>query len=416
MAEYVITGGNRLYGEYTVQCAKNSCLTLICAALEVRGETLIRKCPKISDVTTLVKMIRRIGAVAEWTDEGLYIDARNVYSTRIPDKLSCELRASLFAVGPLLSRFKTVSFAQSGGCDIGDRPIDIHLQGFSALGATVGYDGKYLNFFAPLLKGANVHLRYPSVGATENLIMCAVYADGETVLTNCAAEPEVKDLCDFLNLCGAKISGGGTRTVRIIGVKDLKGGVDYTPVPDRIECGSMLLTVMATGGDVTLYDAPTESLCELLQKIENNTCILTKYNGKINIRQSAPASGFGKVVTAPYPGFATDLHPQLAACAACADGKTEITETVFGSRFGYVKELTRFGADAFVEGDRLKIVGKKLNAAKVAATDLRGGMAMVIAALAAEGTSVVSDVERIERGYHLLDEKLAILGADIKRV
>lgn len=263
MAEYKISGGRRLYGEYTVQRAKNSALTIICASVLTGGETLIVDCPKIDDVNNLIKIMRRIGAVAEWTTDGLYLNTKNVYCTEIPPKLSGELRASLFLVGPLLARFKTVCFSGPGGCSRGTRPIDIHLDGLRALGADVGVSDGRINFFATGLRGRNIKLKYPSVGATENVVMCAAFADGQTVIENCAKEPEIVDLQTYLNLCGAKIAGAGTSKICVTGVKKLEGGKAFRPIADRIEAGSALLTVLSCGGEVALLGADPENICVL---------------------------------------------------------------------------------------------------------------------------------------------------------
>ena len=416
MAEYEIIGGKKLCGEYTLQRAKNSALAIMCASVMCRGETYIEKCPNISDVFTLSKILKRLGAVTETDSGGLYIDARNVYLTTIPEKLSEKLRASLFLVGPLIARFKSASFFSPGGCSIGTRPIDIHIDGLKALGAKVGHRENRLDFFAPKLTGGRIRLKYPSVGATENLMSCAVLAAGETVIENCAREPEIKDLQDYLNLCGAKIFGAGTGKITVCGVEKLHGGVSFEPIADRIEAGSLILAALAVGGEMTISGLKAENILNLTEKICDNACKISIYNDKIYIKIDGRPKGFGHVVTAPYPGFPTDLHPQLAACAATADGRTSITETVFDSRFKYVDRLIRFGADMRVEKDRVEITGKKLHGAQATATDLRGGMALVIAAMAAEGRSIIKDVSHIERGYERLPEKLSALGADVARL
>ena len=415
MSKYEITGGRKLYGEYHVQRAKNSVLALVCAATLVKGQVLLRECPHLADVENLVKIIRKTGARAEWQKEGLLIDASGVYLTVLPEKLCKELRASLFLVGPLLARFKTVSYSSPGGCSIGTRPIDIHLDALKALGANIAIRDGWFNFFAPKPVGANVKLKYPSVGATENAIMFATLAEGVTVIENCAKEPEIVDLQNFLNACGARIVGAGTSIIKIDGVKKLVGGVEFMPMFDRIEAGSVLLTVLSTGGKVAVKGAIAENIYALVQKISNNACKLDISDDRIYIEASGEATSFGEVVTAPYPNFATDLHPQLAACAAAAAGRTEIIETVFDKRFDYCNALRRFGADVAVYGNRAVINGKRLFGANAAATDLRGGMALVIAALKAEGRSYISDVHVIERGYERLHEKLALLGAEIKK-
>ena len=413
MAEYDVVGGNKLYGEYRLQKAKNSVLALMCASVLTRGETLIKNCPDISDVFILSKILKKLGARVRREGVDLYIDTKDVYSTKLPEKPCDELRASLFLVGPLLARFKTVSFAGTGGCRIGSRPIDIHVEALEKLGASCGDSDGRLLFYAGRSCGGKVRLRYPSVGATENVMMFAALTRGETVIENCAKEPEIKDLQDYLNACGGRVTGAGTGRIIVYGVEKLHGGVAFEPISDRIECGSILLTVLSCGGEVTISGANPENICVLTEKICNNTCKLTIYNDKIYIQVKGRPYAFGRVVTAPYPQFATDLHPQLAACAAVADGKTAITETVFDDRFCYVGQLKRFGADMTVEGSTVRITGKHLHGATVEATDLRGGMALVTAALAAEGRSKIREIHHIERGYERLPEKLRALGADI---
>ena len=245
---------------------------------------------------------------------------------------------------------------------------------------------------------------------------CAVLASGETVLENCAREPEIKDLQDYLNLCGAKITGAGTGKITVFGVEKLHGGVSFRPIADRIEAGSIMLAALAVGGEIVLSGINVENILNLTEKICDNACKISIYNDKIYLKITGRPKGFGQVVTAPYPGFPTDLHPQLAACAAVADGKTVITETVFDSRFKYADQLARFGADIKAEAGSVKIVGKKLYGATATATDLRGGMALVIAAMSAEGRSIIRDVSHIERGYENLPEKLSALGADVARI
>jgi len=415
MAVYEINGGKKLYGEYAVQRSKNSTLAIMCASVLTRGETFIDSCPDISDVNTLGAILTSLGARVVRDSRGLFIDTRNIYSTNLPEGLCSRLRASLFLVGPLLGRFGNVTFHGTGGCSIGSRPIDIHIDGLKALGAAVGEGDDKLIFSAAATKGEKITLKFPSVGATENVMMCAALSDGTTVIENCAAEPEIKDLQDYLNLCGAKIFGAGGGTITVEGVKKLHGGVEYCPIPDRIESGSVLLAVMATGGEVLINNVARENISKLTEKIINNTCKITVYNDKIYIHAKERPNGFGTLVTSPYPGFATDLHPQLIACGAVADGETIVKETVFDCRFKYVDELKRFGADVCVDGQTVRTVGRELHGAAADATDLRGGMALVIAALAAKGASRIGEIRHIERGYENLHKKLSLLGADIVR-
>ncbi len=414
MSKFEISGGRKLYGEYVLQKAKNSVLTLMCASILTRDEVLIKDCPKISDVETMAKILKKIGAKVEWRDNGLYINTKYIFSTKLPERLTGEVRASFFLIGALLSRFKTASIGQPGGCSIGTRPIDIHLDGLRALGCEISCNENRMNFYAKELRGANIRLKYPSVGATENLMMASVFANGITVIENVAKEPEIKDLQDFLNLCGAKIVGAGSSVIKVEGVSFLTGGIEFTPIADRIECGSILLTVLSTGGEVNIVGGKAENVCNLLEKINNNTCKIYTSNDNIYIKAEKQHIGYGKVITAPYPLFATDLHPQLIASAISADGRTELYETVFDSRFSYAEELKKFGANIEIKDNRIIVLGTKIHPAKVYAKDLRGGMAQVIAGLTAEGISQVLDIHHIERGYENLQKKLTLLGAKIK--
>ncbi len=415
MADYVINGGRRLEGEIDVQKAKNSVLALISASILLSGETLIKDCPRISDVFVMLKILRRIGAKTYFCGTDLYIDTKDVFTTKLPEKLSSEIRASLFLVGPLLSRFKQATIFRSGGCSIGERPIDIHLDGLKRLGAEVFEQDNKVKFHAKRLVGTEIKLKYPSVGATENLMMASVFSEGVTILKNCAKEPEICDLQDFLNLAGAKIKGAGTSTIKIEGVKSLSSGVCFKPMFDRIEAGTFLLATLSCGGELTLNGVKSKNIYALIQKIQNNACKIYINNDNIYIRVNSRHKGFGNVVTAPYPRFPTDLHPQITACACCGDGKTFLTETVFDCRFSYAKELQKMGANIKFGGCRLEIQGGYLFGADVIAKDLRGGAALVIAGLSAQGKTVVSNVEHIERGYQDFCEKLSLLGADIKR-
>ncbi len=415
MADYVINGGKRLEGEINVQKAKNSVLALISASILLSGETLIKDCPRISDVFIMLKILRRIGAKTYFCGTDLYIDTKDIFSTRLPEKLSSEVRASLFLVGPLLARFRQATIYRAGGCNIGERPIDIHLDGLKRLGADVEEGENKLKFHAKRVVGAEIKLKYPSVGATENLMMASIFCDGVTILKNCAKEPEICDLQDFLNLAGAKIKGAGTSTIKIEGVKSLSSGVCFKPMFDRIEAGTFLLSALSCGGEINLKGVKSKNVFALLQKIQNNACKIYINNDNIYIKANNRHKGFGNVVTAPYPRFPTDLQPQITACACVGEGRTFITETVFDCRFSYAKELKKMGANIKIGDCRLEIQGGFLFGAEVEAKDLRGGAALVIAGLSAQGKTIVSNVEHIERGYQDFLEKLSSLGADIKR-
>ena len=318
-------------------------------------------------------------------------------------------------MGALTARFGSASCSRPGGCRIGSRPIDIHIDALKSLGVESGERGGMVHFFAPVQKGGNVVLRYPSVGATENAMMAACLADGVSVIRNAAKEPEIVDLQNFLNRAGARIRGGGTDVIRIDGVKRLIGGFRFKPLEDRIETGTYLLAVLAAGGKAVIKDAKLRNILSLIEKVKNNACQLTEKNGNIYIQSNSISYGYGNITTSPWPGFPTDLQPQLVAASCVAQGVTQVTETVFDNRTGYVKELKKTGADVTVDAREIKVNGKKIFGADMTAEDLRGGAALVIAALAAEGKSVIRGVEHIERGYLDIDKKLLMLGADVKR-
>lgn len=419
MYKYLIEGGSPLCGEVEISPAKNSVLTLICASTLLSGGVLIEKCPKIGDVIVMCDILRKIGATIVWTKDGLYVNAENIRTADLPREETKKIRASFFLSGALLKKFGKVTLYKPGGCKIGERGLDIHLAGLEKLGAKVYETEEKFVLTCEELRGTNFILRYPSVGATENLILAAATAKGETVLKNCAKEPEVKDLCDFLNLCGAKIYGAGTNEIRIIGVKKLKGNLSYSPVLDRIEAGTFLLLFLLVGGKGEIKFDEGKNIYSLTKKILDNTCnypsIYVKiYREKICVRACGEAKGLGKIITAPYPGFPTDLHPILAAYAATLQGETTVEERIFDSRFLYLDQLKKMGADFIKNGNAVTFKGAPLHGAEVIAPDLRGGAGLVLAALKAQEKSTVLNADAVMRGYEDFDGKLRKLGAKIK--
>lgn len=419
MSEFVIKGGNSLYGGVKVSPAKNSVLTLMCASILLGDEVLIKDAPNIGDVNVMAEIINAIGGKAERKAEGLYINTKNVCETVVPKDKSSMIRASFFLCGALVSRFKSATLYKPGGCKIGERNVDIHLEGLKKLGVQITDYGDRYYFECKKLCGAKIKLRYPSVGATENLITAAVSACGVTIVENAAKEPEVKDLCDFLNLCGAKIKGGGSSKIYIQGVQKLNGKICYKPIPDRVETATFLLAGYLLGGKFEISSIKTENIYFLMKKIRNITCnkrgfCANIYREKIYIQSDGNPEGLGSLVTAPYPMFATDMHPLCSAVGAAASGVTEITENVFESRFSYLDGLKLFGADYVKHKQTVTFFGRDLHSADVTAPDLRGGACYVLAALKAQGVSTVKSAETVMRGYDGLDKKLATLGANIK--
>ena len=417
MDKYLISGGKRLYGEVQIQSAKNSILPIIGASIISGGKTYIENCPRLNDVLVMCEIIRRIGGRAEFNCDTLVIDTEGVNSWILPDDLTGEIRASLFMVGALLGRFGNASMKMPGGCRIGERPIDIHINSLKRLGVNSRVD-EYVTFFVKGLKNAEITLDFPSVGATENLMMLAIFCEGVTLIKNCAKEPEVVDLQRYLNLIGARVSGAGTDTVRIDGGKtSFKKEVFITPSPDRIELETFMLMGASVGGELNFKLSDTKNSQKLLKIFKNNACKFTYISDNIyNIRFPKRMCGFGKVITGPYPDFATDTQPQLVACACTANGLTVVEDRVFPKRFSYTDQLKIMGADISVKQNACIVQGGALHGAKVIAGDLRGGASLVLAGLSAEGETEVRGVGIIDRGYYGLEDKLTALGAKIKRV
>ena len=392
MTKYIVQGGHPLFGEVHISGAKNAAVAIIPAALLVDGVCRIENIPQISDVTALLKILEQLGANVRFLNRSdVEIDCRHIATTQVSQELAHKIRASYYLIGALLGRFGEAEVSMPGGCNFGGvRPIDQHVKGFAAMGAEVR-EGDFICAKASgdRMKGANVYLDVVSVGATMNIMMAAALADGTTVIENAAKEPHIVDLANFLNSMGANIKGAGTDTIRIFGVDKLHGGT-YAIIPDQIEAGTYMAAVAACGGQVLVRG------------------IIPKHMGKLRRTN---------VKTLPYPGFPTDMQPQITVALCLAEGTSMVTEGVWDNRYRYVGELTRMGAQIRVEGRSAVIEGvDHLTAASVQAYDLRAGAAMVIAALAAEGTSEVSNVHYIERGYEDIIGKLRNLGAQIDSV
>lgn len=419
MERYAINGGKPLYGEVCISGAKNAAVAIIPASLLVDGPCRIENIPNISDVISLKYILTFLGATIKYesnNENAMIIDTSGVNSyTATCDRVK-NLRASYYLLGALLGRFKKAEVVFPGGCDFGFRPMDQHFKGFEALGAKVKVEHGMIKVSADRLKGSRIYLDVVSVGATINLMLAAVKAEGVTIIENAAKEPHVVDVANFLNAMGAKIRGAGTDVIKITGVPVLRGRATYSIIPDQIEAGTFMIAAAATKGDVTVrnvipkhMESLSAKLMEMgIEVIQGEDWIRVKYNGQINKVS---------IKTLPYPGFPTDLHPLTAVLLCLADGTSTITEGVWDSRFQYVDELKRMGALIKVEGRMAVIEGVgKLTGAPIKATDLRAGAAMTIAGLCAEGHTEVFDVKYIDRGYEKFDTKLRSLGADITRV
>ncbi len=415
--EYLrVYGGQPLYGEITTGGAKNAAVAIIPAALLVDGVCVIENIPDIKDVNIILEMLSYLGAkVMRLENNTVEIDSTGVSTFKAPYDLASRMRASYYLLGALLGRFGRAEVALPGGCNFGQRPIDLHEKGFRALGATVETVRGQVIANAEHLKGANVYLDTVSVGATMNIMLAAVLAEGRTVIENAAKEPHIVDLANFLNAMGAHIRGAGTDVIRIQGVDRLKGG-SYAIIPDQIEAGTFMIAAAAAGGDVLVKNVIPKHMDSLVSKLEEMGVEVTENPDSIRIKRTGPLRPI-KVKTMPYPGFPTDLQPQIVALLSIADGTSMVTEDVWENRFQYVGELKRLGADISIQGQTAIIRGvKSLYGAPIRATDLRAGAAMIIAALAADGVTSINEPIHIDRGYERIETRLSAIGANIERV
>ena len=418
MDKFVIRGNKPLCGEVTVSGAKNAIVAIIPATIMVDGLCRIENVPQVSDVIIQLEILQQMGAkVRSVNPSTVEIDCRGMRNARTPEDLMRRLRASYYLIGALLGRYHRAEVAMPGGCNFGGiRPIDQHVKGFEALGASVSIKNGFVYAEAPEgLQGTSVYLDVVSVGATMNIMLAAALAQGQTVIENAAKEPHIVDLANFLNAMGADISGAGTDVIKIRGVRRLKGGV-YSVIPDQIEAGTYMAAVMATGGSVTVRNVIPKHLECITAKLVEMGAQVEELDDAVRVTRMQPLSKIS-LKTLPYPGFPTDMQPQLGAALCLAEGTSVITEGVWDNRYRYVEELRRMGAKIQVDGKVAIIEGvSELTGAKVRACDLRAGAAMVIAGLAAHGVTEVEEISYIERGYENLVEKLQGLGADISRV
>ena len=417
MAQYVIHGGNPLHGTVNISGAKNAAVGILPAALLVNGVCRIENVPDISDIQLFFDILTRMGATVKMINKTTFeLDCSSVHTTSVPHELACKIRASYYLVGALLGRFGKATVAMPGGCDFGVRPIDQHIKGFNAMGADVQIiSGDIVATTQQPLHGGRIYLDIVSVGATMNIMIAAVLAEGTTIIENAAKEPHIVDLANFLNAMGANISGAGTDVIKIRGVRHLRGG-SYSIIPDQIEAGTYMAAVAATGGSVLIKNVIPKHLECISSKLREMGVRVTDQGDAVLVESTGRLKK-AKVKTMPYPGFPTDMQPQIAVCMALAQGTSVITESVWDNRFRYIGELRRMGANVQVDGKIAVIEGtQKLRGCPVKACDLRAGAAMVIAGLAAEGTTTISDIKYVERGYENIVEKLQHLGADFVRV
>lgn len=411
----VIVGGKPLKGEVEISGAKNAAVAIIPAAILVEGPCRIENVPQIKDVSLIIDILYRMGASVRTIDKStVEIDCSKMRIAAAPSELSRKMRASYYLIGALLGRFSQAQVDLPGGCDFGVRPIDQHIKGFEALGAKVKVEHGIIYAGANELKANNIYLDVVSVGATINIMLAAVKAKGHTVIENAAKEPHIVDVANFLNSMGADVKGAGTDLIKINGVARLYGG-NYTIIPDQIEAGTFMVAAAITGGEVLVKNVIPKHLESISAKLSDAGVDVIEYDEAVLVKSSGHLTK-ANVKTLPYPGFPTDMHPQMAALLCVAEGTSIINESVWDNRFRYVDELKRLGANIQVDGKIAVIEGTKLSGATVKACDLRAGAAMVIAGLAANGTTVIEEIDHIERGYENITDKLKSLGADIKKI
>lgn len=416
MESLYICGRKRLEGTIAVHGAKNSALPVLAASVVADGECVFHNCPDLSDVRATLDILSWLGCPNKKENRTVAVDSSAVTKDDIPDSLMRELRSSFIFMGPLLSRIGRAVMCAPGGCEIGVRPVDIHLLAFEKMGAAVTRDEGRIICEAPKgLTGAEINLSFPSVGATENIMIAAVKAKGTTYIKNAAREPEIVDLAKFLTLCGAEIYGAGESTIEIVGKNSLHGA-EFTVMEDRIVAASYLAAAAVTGSKLLVENALSENLSSVISVFEQAGCEFICEKDRIYIKSPYRLNSMKTVRTMPYPGFPTDCQALVMSMAAAADGTTIINENIFESRFRHAAELNRMGADITVTGTSAIINGReRLFGANVSATDLRGGMGLVLAALCAEGETRIDSVEFIDRGYEKIERDLALIGAEIRR-
>lgn len=410
-----ITGGKQLFGEIAVCGAKNAAVAIIPAALLVNGVCRIENIPDIKDVRLIIEMLVRLGASVTYVDDTtIEVNSSKLKTHIAPTELASRMRASYYLLGALLGRMSRAEVSLPGGCNFGTRPIDLHEKGFTAMGATVKIEDGIVYAEAQQLTGTTIYLDTVSVGATINIMLAAVLAKGRTIIENAAKEPHIVDVANFLNAMGANVRGAGTDVIRITGVSEMKGG-SYSIIPDQIEAGTFMLLAAAAGGEVLVRNIiPTHMNC-LTSKLEEMGVNVTEYDDSIRIERDGNLKGTS-VRTMPYPGFPTDLQPQMVALLSTVGGKSTVDENVWDNRFQYISELLSMGADITINGRRANISGTTLHGAEVTATDLRAGAALIIAGAAAEGVTEIASPHYIDRGYSDIERRLRSIGVKIERI
>lgn len=414
MSKLIVDGGQRLEGEIKVQGAKNDVLPILAATVLNGEKNIIRNCPKLSDVEKTIEVLRNLGCAVQRQDDILMVDSSDAANHTIPEELMRQMRSSIIFLGAIIARFRKAVVSMPGGCEIGNRPIDLHLKALEQLGIHIEEEHGYIYCTADKLQGADIHLDFPSVGATENIMLASCLAEGTTTITNAAREPEIVDLGVFLNHMGAQVCGAGTDVIRIDGVKKLYG-IEHEIIPDRIVAATYLAAGAITGGTVALRDVCADHMEAIISAFRAMGCDIVREKNRLILAAPQRLQGLHTVRTLPYPGFPTDIQSPFMALACTAEGTSVFVETIFENRYKHVEELVRMGSDIKIDG-RVAIVRgvERLSGANVVAKDLRGGAALVLAALAAEGITEVDNVCYVERGYEHIETALGALGAKIK--
>lgn len=415
MDQLIINGGIPLRGRVEVSGAKNAALGIISAALLADGISTIENVPCVNDVRVLIEAIMDLGVKIEYLDEHtIKIDSRKIDKVVVDYEHIKKIRASYYLLGALLGRFNKAEVAMPGGCNIGQRPIDQHIKGFEALGASVELEHGMVKVYAKELKGSSIYLDVVSVGATINIMLAAARAEGITVIENPAKEPHIVDVANYLNSMGADIKGAGTDLIKIHGVSKMHGS-EYMIIPDQIEAGTYMIAAAITGGDVIVGNLIPKHMEAISAKMQEMGVVITEDQDTLRVKATHPLKGVN-VKTLPYPGFPTDMQPQMTALMSLSEGTSVINESIFENRFSYVDELSRMGVNIKVESNTAIVTGvKKLSGAEISASDLRAGAALVLAALSADGETIINHVDYIDRGYEFIEQKLRSLGANIVR-
>lgn len=416
MGKLVIAGGKKLEGEIQLQGAKNAVLPILAASLLNGGQSVISNCPALSDVSSAIEILISLGCSVEQNGNTIKVDSSQLKNHEIPDRLMREMRSSIMFLGAILARCKNAVISYPGGCEIGPRPVDLHIKALKELGVCIHEEHGFINCHSDHIVGTQIHLAFPSVGATENVMLAAAMADGETVLSNPALEPEIVDLQNFINAMGGKIKGAGTKEIRIQGVKQLHD-VEYSVIPDRIVAATYLAGAAITGGDIKITHAVPDHVTAVLSVLKDMGCQIEITTDEIRLIAPDRLHPVNLIRTQVYPGFPTDAQAPIMACLAMAQGTSILAETIFENRFRHVEEMNKMGADINVDGRCAIIRGvKELKGASVMAKELRGGAALIVAGLAAYGTTEIEGVEYIDRGYQEIEKTLQKVGADIKRI